>query len=781
MARRGKLKFKDVVKKPHGQKGQSKKKPKKQHSRKTYSLFDNKKSKPKRKFHSERSVEEPDPKKIKNEVPPAIEESSSSDEETAPLDSLRNTFTLSRNTKKSSAIDSSESEDENEDEVEKNSTEADGESEIDSEIDDDGMLETSSGGNDQGNISEEESDLEDKQSEKTDTESESSEIEVDTEADIDEVDNTEDPFIKHIAYDLHDSMLEALQSTPVSLDHFTETWSTLGKLSIQIPKCDSITLDGNSTQDSTFSIVEKKMFAAKGIVPKSVSKSSKPSQLFIKTQIINNLGKLNKKATGSENLTSLQAEIFSVINNYQDFCYSGRTFSNSEEIRFVYCVHAVNHILKTRLKVIHHNARLSKKDDVPEEFRDQGLVRPKVLIIVPFKDAAYKIVQMLIDLILPQDKGNVMNKLRFIEDYTGNELIMPKKNPKPEDYELTFHGNTNDDFKMGITVTKKSLKLYAEFYSSDIIIASPLGLRTIIGAEGEPDRDYDFLASIELLILDQTELFLMQNWDHVVHIFNHMHLQPKDSHGTDFSRVRTWSLNGWAKYYRQTLIFSSIALPEINSIFNKKCHNYAGKVRVINPSEVGCINRVVVQVPHVFHRFECSNAAEAIDARFDFFVSKILPQQRESLMKQTLIFVPSYFDYVRVRNYFKKEDIGFVQICEYSKEGKVARARDMFFHGDAHFLLYTERYHFFNRKRIKGIRHILFYQLPVFPHFYYEMCNLMQDSYQNKKVGSQSNMTVTVIYSKYDLYQLSSVVGTEKATKMSQSDRKVHMMVTGGG
>lgn len=196
-----------------------------------------------------------------------------------------------------------------------------------------------------------------------------------------------------------------------------------------------------------------------------------------------------------------------------------------------------------------------------------------------------------------------------------------------------------------------------------------MGLRTIIGAEGETERDYDFLASIELLILDQTELFLMQNWDHVIHIFNHMHLQPKNSHGTDFSRVRTWSLNGWAKYYRQTLIFSSLILPEINSIFNKRCFNYAGKVKIVNLIQSGCIGQVVVQVPHIFQKFECQNAPEAIDTRYDFFIRKILPQQKESLMKQTLIFIPSYFDYVRIRNFLKKEDIGFVQICEYSKVG----------------------------------------------------------------------------------------------------------------
>jgi U3 small nucleolar RNA-associated protein 25 len=54
------------------------------------------------------------------------------------------------------------------------------------------------------------------------------------------------------------------------------------------------------------------------------------------------------------------------------------------------------------------------------------------------------------------------------------------------------------------------LQLYADFYSADIIVASPLGLRVIVGAEGEEDRDFDFLASVEILVLDQADIFLMQ-------------------------------------------------------------------------------------------------------------------------------------------------------------------------------------------------------------------------------------------------------------------------------
>lgn len=606
---------------------------------------------------------------------------------------------------------------------------------------------------------------------------EKDEIDIESQREDDKLENLQDPFVKHLFYELSESLLSAVQSSPMLVDNHSLEWPQLGKLQLQIPK--SLANDVNLVNCG---IIERKLYAASGTIPLNIDEKCKLESTHIKLQLISNLSKANNNDTLNQlfPFSPLQMEIFSIINNYQDFYYPHRTYDNAEKIRFIYCLHAINHILKTRTKVLHHNARLTNKDDVPEEFRDQGLVRPKVLIVVPFRDSAYKIISIIIELLITEDKGNVLNKNRFIDEFTGHQITMPKKNPKPEDYEKLFTGNTGDDFRIGITVTKKSLKLFANFYSSDIIIASPLGLRTIIGAEGESERDFDFLASIELLIMDQTEIFLMQNWDHIFHLFNHLHLQPKESHGTDFSRVRTWCLSGWSKYYRQTLIFSSVALPEINTIFNKKCFNYAGKVKSIKNVSLGSICQVFNQLPHVFQKFSSDNIALSMEARFTFFVNKIVQQQREPLMKQTLIYVSNYFEFVKIRNYFKREDISFVQVCEYSKEGKVARARDMFFHGDAHFLLYTERFHFFNRVKVKGIRHLIFYQPPTFPHFYYEMCNLMQEANMNPKIGSNSNMTVTVLYSKYDHNQLSEIVGTERALKMIQSERNVHMLVTDG-
>ena len=49
----------------------------------------------------------------------------------------------------------------------------------------------------------------------------------------------------------------------------------------------------------------------------------------------------------------------------------------------------------------------------------------------------------------------------------------------------------------------------------------------------------------------------------------------------------------------------------------------------------------------------------------------------------------------------------FAEICEYTKYNKMASARDKFFHGEHHFLLYTERAHFYKRFAIKGVKKII--------------------------------------------------------------------------
>ncbi|XP_055697066.1 U3 small nucleolar RNA-associated protein 25 homolog [Phlebotomus papatasi] len=604
----------------------------------------------------------------------------------------------------------------------------------------------------------------------------------DSESEDDEK-NLCDPFLKHLVHDMSPELYEAAKNGD-NCEQKICSWPSLGRLLVSIPRSSKKSEEGRSKKKLLL-LEDEEKFAEEGKIPERISaKDTNLQDLHIKSQLQENARNLCEKIHGERNFSNLQAEIFSILNNYQDLYMPRRTFENADEIRFSYCLHALNHALKSYTKISHHNTKIpkasgksSKPEEVQKKCQDQGLVRPKILIILPFKNSAYHVINTLIALLAPELSGKVMNHKRFVEEFTGNELEFPRMNPKPADYEKIFAGNTDDNFRMGISVARKSLKLYAEFYSADFIIASPLGLRMIIGAAGDEKRDYDFLSSIEMLIIDQMDVILTQNWLHLLHIFDHLHLKLQTRKNTDFSRVRSWCLNGWSRFYRQTLLFSNHDLPEFVALLSKHCSNYRGSVRVANPIAAGSVQQVAQQVNQVFHRIEVKSLEVTHDTRFEYFTRTILPRLKASFMAHCLIYIPNYFDFVRIRNYFKKDFPNFVQVCEYTEDAKIARARDMFYHSGAHFMLYTERAHFYRRTRIRGIRHIVMYQPPSWPHFYPELLNLMQECYQNPRDGLEAHTSVTVLYTKYDALQMAAILGTDRTSEMLKSSKLTHTIM----
>ncbi|XP_037352248.1 U3 small nucleolar RNA-associated protein 25 homolog [Talpa occidentalis] len=568
-----------------------------------------------------------------------------------------------------------------------------------------------------------------------------------------------DPFLQHMSRELREKEVQAVATNPRTTQQLK--WPVLGQL-IFSSKFQTL---------ETFKPPRDVDIASLHLQKPLDSTWPKTNSCF-----------LSSCPGASSPFTPLQKELFLLMNSYRDLLFPERTATrNGEEVRHAYCLHALNHVLKANAQVLGNNGwlrsqklhKLGLGDD--GDLRDQGLTRPKVLIVVPFREAALRVVHLFIQLLEGDSKKIIVsNKKRFQSEYGSDPEERPPNLKRPEDYEAVFVGNIDDHFRIGVAVLQRSLRLYAPFYSSDILIASPLGLRTIIGAEGEKQRDFDFLSSIELLVIDQVDIYLMQNWEHLLHLMSHMNRLPSDPHGVDFSRVRMWSLNGWARHYRQTLLFGALQDPQINAVFNKHCVNMEGQVAIRSTPMTGSISHVLLQLPHVFQRLEAENLASVIDARFSFFVDKVLPQYRDAVMSHTLVYVPSYFDFVRLRNYFKREDLSFTHICEYTRKPAVSRARHFFLRGERQFLLLTERFHFYKRYTIKGVRNLIFYELPTYAHFYSELCDMLRAG-----GGVEAAWTCTALYSRYDAQRLAAVVGMERAAQMLQSKKNVHLFVTG--
>ena len=68
-------------------------------------------------------------------------------------------------------------------------------------------------------------------------------------------------------------------------------------------------------------------------------------------------------------------------------------------------------------------------------------------------------------------------------DGVVDKLLAAELGTYPPDHVDAFKGNVDDNFRVGVKMTRKSIKLFADFYKCDIIIASPLGLRRSIEKE----------------------------------------------------------------------------------------------------------------------------------------------------------------------------------------------------------------------------------------------------------------------------------------------------------
>jgi U3 small nucleolar RNA-associated protein 25 len=182
--------------------------------------------------------------------------------------------------------------------------------------------------------------------------------------------------------------------------------------------------------------------------------SSTVDSFAIKKSLLSNI------ETSGRQLTPLQIDFLSLIHNYYDVYFPNRTNSNDvgEQLRFVICLHLINHVLKTRARILAHNAKL--KDNPELDYHDQGFTRPKVLIIVPFRESVRRIIDCFENLLLTIDDSEktdhiqMSHRKRFKEEFGGGEIDNSNNDGKfqrtSDEYNEIFTGNIDDHFRLGI-------------------------------------------------------------------------------------------------------------------------------------------------------------------------------------------------------------------------------------------------------------------------------------------------------------------------------------------
>ena len=204
---------------------------------------------------------------------------------------------------------------------------------------------------------------------------------------------------------------------------------------------------------------------------------------------------------------------------------------------------------------------------------------------------------------------------------------------------------------------------------------------------------------------------------------------------------------------------------EISSLM-RSCTNAAGCVSVGRALYPGALAGTPPGLRQLFVRFDADDPSAVADARLAAFREHVLPSIVRGLSAgpdgQTLLLVPSYFDFVRVRALLEEEDLPFAAISEYTEPKDVNRARTTLQQSKLPLLLYTERAHFFRRHRLRGARNLAVYAPPSNAHFYVELSQMLEQG---------GGGTTVVLYCRLDLMPLQRLVGSERAARMLKDDK----------
>ena len=107
-----------------------------------------------------------------------------------------------------------------------------------------------------------------------------------------------------------------------------------------------------------------------------------------------------------------------------------------------------------------------------------------------------------------------------------------------------------------------------------------------------------------------------------------------------------------------------------------------------------------------------SSFEHADTTRFSYFTKKIWDEIYDGCQGYTIVFVPNYFDFIKLRTFIKNKNAQVSFISEYSEKKSCQRSRHLYEQAIKPILVITERAIIFQKIRLRYARNIVLYGLP---------------------------------------------------------------------
>ena len=119
----------------------------------------------------------------------------------------------------------------------------------------------------------------------------------------------------------------------------------------------------------------------------------------------------------------------------------------------------------------------------------------------------------------------------------------------------------------------------------------------------------------------------------------------------------------------------------------------------------------------------------ADEARYQLFIKTLWQGIYQACTGYTVLLVPSYFDFVRLKSYFKGKNAQVAMISEYTDKKECQRQRTLYEMRDMPVLMITERALVFQKIKVRFARNVILYTLPESPDTIEDLPEMLNAGY----------------------------------------------------